>query len=116
MRAAVRPMTLARRESLWGLAFISPWIAGALVFTFIPMCASFIISLSNFDPRVPDATGSVGLANYQRLLGDPLVRQSLGVTLKFAVVMLPLTIAVSLGLAMLVNHPRLVGRSVFRTL
>jgi ABC-type sugar transport system permease subunit len=109
-------LTLGRRESLWGLAFISPWILGAMVFTVLPMGASFVISLTNFDPRYPDAVQSVGLANYQRLLTDPLVLQSLGVTVKFALVMLPLTLAVSLGLAMLVNNPRLLGRSVFRTL
>ena len=109
-------LTFARRESVWGLAFISPWILGALDFTFVPMAASFVMSLTNFDPRYPDAVQSVGLANYQRMLTDPLVLQSLGVTLKFAAVMLPLTLAVSLGLAMLVNNPKLIGRTVFRTL
>jgi ABC-type sugar transport system permease subunit len=109
-------LTLGRRESFWGLAFISPWILGAMIFTLLPMGASFVMSLTNFDPRYPDAIQSVGLANYQRLLTDPLVLQSLGVTLKFAVLMLPLTLGVSLGLAMLVNNKRLVGRSIFRTL
>ena len=109
-------LTFGRRESFWGLAFISPWILGALAFTLLPMGASFVISLTNFDPRYPDAVQSVGLANYQRMLADPLVLQSLGVTLKFAAVMLPLTLAVSLGLAMLVNNPKLIGRTVFRTL
>jgi ABC-type sugar transport system permease subunit len=109
-------MTLARRESYWGVAFISPWIVGALLFTLLPMAASLVISFTNFDPRTPDAVQAIGLANYQRMLTDPLVSQSLGVTLKFAAVMLPLTIAVSLALAMLVNNPRLAGRNVFRTL
>lgn len=109
-------LTLARRESVWGLAFISPWILGAVVFTLLPMAASFVISFTDFDPRYPDAVRSVGIDNYMRLVTDPLVLQSLGVTLKFAVVMLPLTLAVSLGLAMLVNHPRLLGRNIFRTL
>ena len=109
-------LTFSRRESVWGLAFISPWILGALAFTLLPMAASFVISLTNFDPRYPDAVQGVGLANYQRMLTDPLVIQSLGVTLKFAAVMLPLTLGVSLGLAMLVNNPKLVGRTVFRTL
>jgi ABC-type sugar transport system permease subunit len=109
-------LTLARRESLWGLAFIAPWILGALVFTLLPMGASFVISLTNFDPRYPDAVQSVGLANYQRMFSDPLVLQSLAVTVKFAALMLPLTLGVSLGLAMLVNNPKLLGRSVFRTL
>lgn len=108
-------LTLARRESLWGYAFVSPWLLGALVFTLLPMGASFVISLTNFDPRYPDAVQSVGLANYARLLNDPLVLQSLGVTFKFAAVMIPLTIAVSLGLALLLNNPRLLGRSFFRT-
>jgi len=109
-------MTLARRESLWGLGFIAPWIIGALLFTLLPMVASLVISFTNFDPRTPDAVQAVGLANYQRMFTDPLVAQSLLVTLKFAAVMLPLSIAVSLGIAMLVNQPRLVGRNVFRTL
>lgn len=109
-------MTLARRESLWGAAFISPWLAGALLFTLLPMAASLVISFTNFDPRTPDAVQAVGLANYVRMFSDPLVAQSLLVTFKFAAVMLPLTIAVSLGIAMLVNQPRLIGRNVFRTL
>jgi ABC-type sugar transport system permease subunit len=109
-------LTFSRRESAWGLAFITPWILGALAFTLLPMAASFVISLTNFDPRYPDAVQSVGLANYRRMLTDPLVLQSLGVTLKFAAVMLPLTLGVSLGLAMLVNNPKLIGRTVFRTL
>jgi len=109
-------VTLARRESLWGLAFISPWILGAFLFTLLPMGASLLLSLTNFDPRYPDAIQSVGLDNYGRMLTDPLVIQSLGVTGKFALIMLPLTLAVSLGLAMLVNNPRLIGRNVFRTL
>jgi multiple sugar transport system permease protein len=109
-------MTLARRESLWGFVFISPWILGALLFTLLPMAASLVMSFTNFDPRTPDAVQLIGLANYTRMFSDPLVLQSLSVTLKFAAVMLPLTLAVSVGLAMLVNHPRLIGRNVFRTL
>src|SRR5687768_3617598 len=109
-------LSLARRESVWGLAFISPWVLGAVVFTLLPMAASLVISFTDFDPRYPDAVRSVGVDNYMRLVRDPLVLQSLGVTLKFAAVMLPLTLAVSLGLAMLVNHPRLLGRNIFRTL
>ena len=109
-------MTLARRESLWGVAFISPWLVGALLFTLLPMAASLVISFTNFDPRTPDAVQAIGLANYVRMFSDPLVAQSLLVTFKFAAVMLPLTIAVSLGIAMLVNQPRLIGRNVFRTL
>jgi len=109
-------LTLSRREALWGVAFISPWLGGALLFTLLPMAASLALSFTDFDPRVPDAVRVIGAANYQKLLADPLVARALAVTFKFALVMIPLTMAVSLGLAMLVNHPRLIARGLFRTL
>ncbi len=109
-------LSLDRREAIWGYVFISPWIVGFLVFMALPMGASLVLSLTDFDPRYPDAIHFIGLANYQRMVGDPNVLQSLGVTLKFAVIMLPATIALALGVAMLVNNPLLPFRNVFRTL
>jgi multiple sugar transport system permease protein len=58
----------------------------------------------------------VGIDNYARLASDPLVRQGLFVTVRFALIAIPVTMIASLGLALLVNSPRLVGRSGFRTL
>jgi multiple sugar transport system permease protein len=115
-RRRLPTLSLERRESLWGLAFISPWIVGFLAFTFLPMIASAVLSLTDFDPRKPDAIHWIGLANYERMLSDPNVGQSLLVTLKFAAIMLPGSITLALGVALLVNHRLLIGRSVFRTL
>jgi multiple sugar transport system permease protein len=109
-------MTLDRHESLWGVVFISPWIAGFLIFALIPMIASFAFSLTDYDPRYPDAIHFIGLANYQRMVRDPLVLNALLVTLKFAVISLPLTIGAALGVALLVNSRLLLGRGIFRTL
>jgi multiple sugar transport system permease protein len=119
--ATVRPrrprqLTLASRESLWGYVFISPWVLGFLAFTALPMLASLFFSLTNFDPRHPDTFDFIGLANYQKMLRDPLVGQSLFVTLKFAAIVIPLTMIASLGIAMIVNSKLLLGRNVFRTL
>jgi ABC-type sugar transport system permease subunit len=109
-------LTLGGRETLWGWIFISPWIVGFLLFTFLPMLASLVLSFTDFDPRHPDAVAFVGLRNYERMLGDPNVSESLVVTLKFGALMLPASIALALGIAMLVNDRRVVGRNVFRTL
>jgi len=109
-------LTAARREAAWGYAFISPWVIGFIVFTMIPMGLALYFSLTDFDLRRPDQVRFVGLDNYIRMASDPNVLQSIGVTLRFAVLTVPATIAVSVGLAVLLNSPRLVGRRGFRTL
>ena len=108
--------TASRREAAWGYAFISPWIIGFVLFTMIPMALALYFSLTDFDLRKPDEVQFVGLDNYIRLFSDPNVGQSIGVTLRFAVITVPATIALSVGLAILLNSARLFGRRGFRTL
>ena len=105
-----------QRESSTGLLFVSPFIVGFVLFSAIPMLASFVLSLTDFDPREPDEIRFIGLANYLRMLEDPAILQSLYVTVRFAALVVPLTLGVSLGVAMLVNSRLLAGRNVFRTL
>jgi multiple sugar transport system permease protein len=64
----------------------------------------------------PEATKFVGLANYARLFSDPTIATSLGSTVKFAVIAIPLLMGASLFFAVLLNDPRLRGKSTFRTL
>lgn len=108
--------TLAARESLTGLAFVAPWIIGFLIFYALPMVASLILSLTDFDPRRADEIHFIGLGNYAQMLRDPILLQSLSVTLRFALLVVPITLAAALGVAMLVNSTLLAGRNVFRTL
>jgi ABC-type sugar transport system permease subunit len=107
---------ISDRESVTGLLYVSPFIVGFVLFAAIPMIASFVLSLTNFDPREPDEIVFIGLDNYVRLLGDPVVAESLWVTLRFAAMVVPLSLVFALGVAMLVNSKLLAGRNVFRTL
>src|ERR671919_991198 len=79
-----RLRNLAGRESLAGLIFISPWIFGFLAFSAIPMAASLVLSLTDFDPRQADEIHFVGLENYARMLSDPALIKASAVTLRFA--------------------------------
>jgi hypothetical protein len=68
---------MQKKEALWGLAFLSPWIIGFLVFYFLPMIASFYFSLLEFNPAVPDQAAFIGFDNWRRaLFEDEEVRQS----------------------------------------
>jgi multiple sugar transport system permease protein len=107
---------LRKREALSGLIFVSPWIVGFLAFSAIPMVASLVLSLTDFDPRRADDVRFVGLDNYARMASDPALVKSAAVTLRFALIVVPLTLAVALGVALLVNHRLLAGRNLFRTL
>jgi len=109
-------MTASRREAIWGYVFVSPWIIGFLLFTVGPLIASLILSFTDFNLLRPEETRFVGTDNYARLATDPLVTQGLVVTVRFALIAIPATMLASLGLAVLVNSPKLFGRSGFRTL
>src|SRR3712207_3195543 len=101
------------REALWGYVFLLPWALGLLFFVLGPMLASFAFSLSKYD--IISAPQFVGLANYQRaLFADELFWPSLGRTFTYAAVAVPVGLAGSLGLAMLLNRG-LRGTTIFRT-
>jgi multiple sugar transport system permease protein len=111
-----RKPDLMRQQRLWGLIFLAPWVLGFLAFTAIPLVASVIFSVLDFNLNRPGEVSFVGLRNYRRLLTDPLVAQSLGVTFRFAAIALPIGMVLPIALAALMNSRYLVGKPLFRTL
>lgn len=107
---------MSSRESLNGVLFISPWIIGFLAFTIIPMAASAVLSLTDFDPRRPAEISFIGLDNYARMTRDPVLIKSFSVTVQFAILIVPTSMVAALGVAMLVNSTLLAGKNVFRTI
>jgi multiple sugar transport system permease protein len=108
--------TLARREAAWALLFISPWIVGFLAFTFLPMVATFVFTFTNINLEQATPLRFVGLDNWAALLADQQTWQSLGITLRFAVLMLPIGVLTPLAVALLLNSPSLRASSLFRVL
>ena len=98
------------RAAYW---FLSPWIIGFLVFMAGPMVASLVLSLTDYD--VLTSTDFVGGANYRELLADPKVRTSMANTLIYTVLHVPLTMVVSLALAMLLARAGRRSAGFFRT-
>ena|SRR5690625_4931747 len=112
-RARKRKSKYDRREALAGYLFISPWILGFLIFTAGAMIWSLFLSFSRYNLATNVQT-PVGMANYRGLLEDPRVMTSLGNTLFYALLAVPLEIAFALLLASLLNR---LGRGAgfFRT-
>uniref|UniRef100_UPI003F505240 carbohydrate ABC transporter permease n=1 Tax=Agrococcus chionoecetis TaxID=3153752 RepID=UPI003F505240 len=105
---------MRRREAIAGYLFLSPWIVGFLVFTFGAMIYSLVISFSHYQ-LATDTARPAGIANYQALIEDPKIATALGNTLFFAVLAVPLEVALALALALLLASVRR-GAGIFRTI
>jgi multiple sugar transport system permease protein len=91
-----RRIALRRREMIAGYLFIAPAVLGFVVFTAGPIIASVVISLTNYDIISPPHW--TGFDNYAALFQDSLFWQSMLVTVKAAVIGLPLGLALSLAI------------------
>lgn len=100
-----------RPRTFW--LFISPWIAGFLLLTAMPMAYALWMSFTNYDGITPPRV--TGLANYARALADPQMYRSLLQTILLMMVVVPLTTALGLALAVACNQP-LRGRSALRAI
>ena len=86
-------------------------------FFVVPIFASLALSATDFDIYAvasPANTRFVGLRNYAELLQNPLFWTAVGNTLYFVVVGGPLSVAVSLGAALLVNSKLTRAKGFFR--
>lgn len=95
-------------------AFISPWAIGFLLLTAVPMVYGFLVSLTNFDGS-SSRWKWIGLRNYVELFSDGDAWAALLRTLLFTVIFVPLSVAGSLGLAVVINR-RLRAVGVWRTI
>jgi multiple sugar transport system permease protein len=103
----------ARREERAGFLFASPWLIGTLLFLIGPIVASVLLSFTDWNLISPARW--VGLENYRDMVADRDFRQSINVTLYFAVLAIPLYQVAGVALALLLNQ-RLRGMYLFRTI
>lgn len=91
-----------KREALAGYLFILPWIVGFGLFTVISMTYSLGLSFTDYDLST-DVIIPVGVDNYRLLAEDPKVLTSLSNTFVYAILAVPLELALALVLALLLQ-------------
>jgi multiple sugar transport system permease protein len=98
-------------EELWGYLFILPQTVGLLLFVIFPVVASLLLCFANWNfVKAPKFTG---LDNFKDVLTDPYFHTALGNTFAIVLMLVPLTVTISLGLALLTNR-KLLGLSIFK--
>ena len=95
-----------------GFLYVMPFVLGVLLFKLFPCAMSFALSVTQYD--LIDPPTFIGLDNYRELANDdPLFRKSLGVTLLFAVLAVPMRVGFALLIAHVLNF-KLRGINFFR--
>ncbi len=94
-------------------SFIAPNFIGFAVFTLIPIVFAFALAFMNWDGSNPIEWE--GLGNFKKLASDPYFIAALKNTIIYCVGTVPLTMIMSLALAIVLNQ-KVIGRGIFRTL
>lgn len=106
-RATAAPQEHRKRGQRSGPAyvFLSPWILGVVLLTLAPMAVSLYLSFTDYN--LFDPPKWVGLRNYSDMFtADPRYWRSVGTTLLYVVVAVPLKLALALGVALLLSNTR----------
>ena len=101
-----------------GWLFVAPAMLAIAVFFVVPVAAALAMSFTDFDIYALADLRNLrfaGLDNYARLLQTPLFWQALSNTFFFVLVGVPLSIAVSLAAALLLNSPLARFKGFYRT-
>jgi multiple sugar transport system permease protein len=107
----------AQARAAW--YFLTPALLLIGLFFFLPVGASLLLSVTDFDIYAlgnSSLARFVGLRNYSNLVHNPTFWTAIKNTFYFALVGGPLTVAVSLGAALLVNARAIRLRGLFRTI
>jgi multiple sugar transport system permease protein len=108
--AAIKPKRLARfrlgaierRNLKWGLLFISPWLFGFIFLGVFPILYTFYLSLTRYSGI--KAPILIGIANYQRMAGDPLFVKAAYNTLYYTFLAVPIGVVIAMVLALAMNR------------
>lgn len=102
-----------KKEWLWGYLMIAPVIIGLGVFYMYPFVLTFYNSFLKIGSFNRSSWG--GLVNYERLLGDTSMWNTLKNTVRYVIFTVPVTLFLALLIAVLLNA-KIRGKSVYRVL
>lgn len=103
-----------QKEATAFYGFTSLWLLGFILLQVFPMITTLVASFTNYNGFDLSSTTFIGWSNYKEAFGSPDAWYTMRQTLFYTVLSIPLSIAVSLGLAVLLNK-KIPGRGAYRT-
>ena len=108
-----RRSAAVRRDWLVGYTMVAPVVLGSVLFVVVPLVAVVWFSLHDWNV-LANTFVFAGGDNYERMLSDPGLRDSLLASLWFSIGLVVLNVTLALFLAVLLNQ-KLPGTTTFRT-
>ncbi len=99
----------ARRQAMWGICFLLPDLLGVICFALLPFAQ---VVIRSFQGAVNHKW--VGFDNYKAVFQNAAFRMAAGNTLRFTAICIPLLVALSLVLAVTLQHLRL-GKDLLKS-
>jgi ABC-type sugar transport systems, permease components len=101
-------------EWRWGYAMVAPTIIGLVILNIIPIFETFYLS---FFKSGDFGRGNiyVGFENYIKMFNDPQVWAATANTLKYTLILVPITVCIAMLLAVALNR-KIKGRGIYRTI
>jgi multiple sugar transport system permease protein len=91
-----------KKDNLAAYLFLTPWLLGLFLITVGPMAASLYLAFTDYN--LIQAPEWIGLENFNRMLSDERLHNSLQVTFTYVFVSVPLQLAVALLLAVVLDR------------
>ena len=105
-------LTLEKKHSLTGWAFLIPAVLLICWTSFYPMIQAFILSMKS---GLGVSLNFTGFSNYARILKDPTFKQTLFNTFFYLIIQVPVMLVLALILASVLNNKDLRFKGLFRT-
>jgi multiple sugar transport system permease protein len=112
-KAKLKKSPLKRSDYFWGYLMVIPTLLGLLALYIWPIVQTFYFSFTQWEAFGNHEWG--GLANYKKMLEDPDLISGLKNTIIFAALSVPLSIALAIMIAVLLNQ-KIKGLSFYRAL
>ncbi|WP_313638530.1 sugar ABC transporter permease [Paenibacillus sp.] len=112
-RKKIRSYSLEKLERRAGLLFATPALIGFLLFVLIPMICVFLLSIFKVD-LMTNTFEFKSFTYYDKMIHDADFWKSVRNSLVYMVIYVPLTLAMGLGMALILNS-KMRGRGIVRT-
>ncbi|MGB9771863.1 MAG: carbohydrate ABC transporter permease [Candidatus Kapaibacteriota bacterium] len=107
-------MNWKQKDYFNNLLLLSPWLVVFTIFWLYPLVYAFYLSLCDYE-TLTSKTRFIGFENYKRVLTDPLFWKAFKNTAIFTIVTVPITTAISLFLASLLNSKFVKSKKFFQS-
>ncbi|MHA4816159.1 carbohydrate ABC transporter permease [Streptomyces aculeolatus] len=101
-------------RSRWSYLYLAPFVVGTVLFVVWPIVASIYYTVYRWD-GIGEPTNMVGLDNFRAIIDDPIFWDSVGHSVQYTVVLVPVQLVLALVLALVLNDKRLRFTTFYRS-